>query len=267
MIAELGARFVTLNSGVSSRCASCSYDFVSNGYHDYKCNLVDELNLNNTSYEFMCNECDKNKFNLDKISGLRAGDMTVIFFCSVMTACAIAFEILLCSWLAERRLDCAPKVWGRLLSLISGIRLFFVLPFLARTVGIVVVRLGVDSLSVCFNAVALLFFLEIDNVIFKVVLDDSTKVYHREIGAHTPTRKQAKEIDFWKKFLIYWSSLYILSLVSMEKLYFTLIDYDETTGYYDIYGGFLAITTLLLEKIYRWSFLQYTLSDFMRLSR
>ena len=53
----------------------------------------------------------------------------------------------------------------------------------------------------------------------------------------------------------------------MEKLYFTLIDYDETTGYYDIYGGFLAITTLLLEKIYRWSFLQYTLSDFMRLSR
>jgi len=145
----------------------------------------------------------------------------VILFCSVMTACAVAFEgreILLVNLITERRQQYAPRIWSRLLPLISGLRLFFVLPFLVTTVEEVIQTLGVDSISVCFNTVALLFLLEMDNVIFKVVLDDSTKVYHSEIGTHSPTKEEAKEMDFQKKFLLYWSVISISNFIITFKL-------------------------------------------------
>jgi len=104
-----------------------------------------------------------------------------------MVACAVSTEcrdIILFDWTRKCKQQRAPPVWGWLLSAISFIRLFLTLPELVQTVAGVIIYPGRDSLSVCFNKVALVFMLEIDNVIFKTMLIDTALIHHSEIGSN-----------------------------------------------------------------------------------
>ena len=66
-------------------------------------------------------------------------------------------DIRLCQVAVERAGDKLSPMWRLVLSLLSGMRRWCFLPTLTFGIPTLVINLGGDALSVCFNTVAVLF--------------------------------------------------------------------------------------------------------------
>lgn len=91
-------------------------------------------------------------------------------------------DIKLCSIAIEHAGDRITPAWRFALSLLGGVRHWVFLPILVMAVPLLVMYRGGDALSVCFNAVAVLFLCEIDNLAYAVFLPQKHHTWVEEEG-------------------------------------------------------------------------------------
>ena len=85
-------------------------------------------------------------------------------------------EIILCELTRLRfSQESSCIVWTCLEHVNAFLRRFLLLPLVLMSAVCLVVGRGGDALSVCFNALALVFLLECDNLLYDNVLDDYTR--------------------------------------------------------------------------------------------
>lgn len=78
--------------------------------------------------------------------------------------------------------DNVDRGWQIALEFVNGLRRWCFLPAIVGIIPSIIVLKGGDALSVCFNTVAILFTLEIDNLAFKLLLSERTRAYIEEVG-------------------------------------------------------------------------------------
>lgn len=89
-----------------------------------------------------------------------------------ITVVAELKDIELCNLSIARAGAHLSPGWRLGLTLLGGLRRWAFLPALVMTVPQLVLKLGGDALSVCFNSVAVLFICEIDNIVYAVGLGE-----------------------------------------------------------------------------------------------
>ena len=106
-----------------------------------------------------------------RVANMRSFDKTALLFATIFVALAIANElhdVQICA-LVRRQANADGRrcSWANaVLWLVEALRRFVVLPYLSSCIQILTLGRGADALSICFNAVAVLFILEIDNQIY-----------------------------------------------------------------------------------------------------
>ena len=116
---------------------------------------------------------------IDSIDRMRPGDYMAVFLVAMLVALCCAGElrdIKLCEIEVRRHGAAAPAWVRRAVVVLSAARQFALVPLVITSVPYVLFYRGSDALSLCFNAVAILFVLEIDDVVFAVWIPDATKV-------------------------------------------------------------------------------------------
>ena len=105
------------------------------------------------------------------VSKMRLPDWCTLFFASLIVALCVANElhdIQMCAALRRKgAIDSQHCTgWHVALWVLEALRRFGVLPFLTGGVGLIVVVRGSDALSICLNAVAMCFLLDIDDQLY-----------------------------------------------------------------------------------------------------
>ena len=107
-------------------------------------------------------------------------------FTSTITAASVAAEIRdikLCQITAATAARTkATLPWRVALEVLQTFRQAFFLPLLVTLVPHVVVIRGGDSLNICFNTVAVLFLLQVDNQLYEYGLSEEVKAEVEEFG-------------------------------------------------------------------------------------
>ena len=121
------------------------------------------------------------------IEGMQFKDWMTVVLTSGVIALAIAreiHEVILCE-LTRLRLSqevSSSMLWVHLEHLNAFLRRFLLLPLVFMSAVCLVVGRGGDALSVCFNALALVFLLECDNLLYENVLCDQTRALVHDNG-------------------------------------------------------------------------------------
>ena len=84
--------------------------------------------------------------------------------------------------------------WRYGLLAVNGLRRWVFLPGLVGVIPTIVVIKGGDALSVCFNTVAVLFTLEIDNLAFKMLISERIRAYVEAAGHVELTEAQREAL-------------------------------------------------------------------------
>ena len=105
------------------------------------------------------------------VSKMRLPDWCTLFFASLIVALCVTNElhdIQMCAALRRKgAIDSQHCTgWHVALWVLEALRRFGVLPFLTGGVGLIVVVRGSDALSICLNAVAMCFLLDIDDQLY-----------------------------------------------------------------------------------------------------
>eukprot|EP01050_Picozoa_sp_SAG11_P005089 SAG11_NODE_344_length_10440_cov_10.595494_3_plen_201_part_00 len=85
-------------------------------------------------------------------------------------------------WLAFGLTGIESTAWRSALTIFCGVRRYLFLPILVSCIPSLVLYQGGDALSVCFNAVALLFLAEIDNYAYGFGITDELRVRLETVG-------------------------------------------------------------------------------------
>jgi len=72
---------------------------------------------------------------------------------------------------------CCHYLWMFLLCEIASMRQFVVLPLVVTTVPLFALGMGMDALNVALNALAVLFILEVDNIMYSMLLSSKQQEY------------------------------------------------------------------------------------------
>ena len=138
----------------------------------------------------------------DALIMMKAGDwlaMVLVAFVIGLYVSAEIRDITLCDFLTNQRKRSFEAEGKKTLSwaatflwFLSTVRRFGFLPRLICTVPLLVVFRGSDAITICFNAVALLFILEIDDAIFGVFLPESTRSWVDINGRATIGEREAQ---------------------------------------------------------------------------
>ena len=185
----------TVSRGTTGLCDHCGSpsaktllkEYVTIPGHDFKCPPHDKL----------CQDCYngasgafRNKTYKDwtgeNIEAMEFRDWITVFLTSGVIALAIAREVheIVLSELTRLRFshESSPSMaWICLEHLNAFLRRFLLLPLVLMSAVCLVVVKGGDALSVCFNALALVFLLDCDNLLYDNVLDDYTRdLVHNE---------------------------------------------------------------------------------------
>lgn len=102
-------------------------------------------------------------------------DWIALLFAAFMVALAVIGElkdIELVDLAVRRAEDKLEQRWVLALRLLGGVRRWLFLPTLVMAVPFIVLMKGGDALSVCFNTVALLFLCDIDNLTYRILLNE-----------------------------------------------------------------------------------------------
>ena len=83
------------------------------------------------------------------------------------------------------------KSWRVALFILNGFRRYLVIPLMLTSISNLVLYKGGDALSVLLNTVAVLFLLDVDNIIFSTALSDKVRAQVEEAGRVQVTAAQA----------------------------------------------------------------------------
>ena len=178
-------------SGLCDHCGSPSTQALLKSYipvPDFTCPRDDELcqdcynsasgTFRNITYE---------AWTEANIEGMQFKDWMTVVLTSGVIALVIAreiHEVILCE-LTRLRLSqkvSSSMLWVCLEHLNAYLRRFLLLPMVLMSAVCLVVARGGDALNVCFNALALVFLLECDNLLYENVLDDHTRALVHDNG-------------------------------------------------------------------------------------
>ena len=124
----------------------------------------------------------------NNLMAMSFGDYMALLLASWFCALAIAMEvrdILLCRTLrraAAAREDPASVAWRFPLAALEFLRRFAMLPTLTFTIFDLVTIRGADALQICFNALAILFLLEVDNYAYRFAIPEATRSAAEQFG-------------------------------------------------------------------------------------
>jgi len=122
----------------------------------------------------------------ENVAAMQGGDWITLFLTSTITAASVAAElrdIKLCQITAATAARTkATLPWRVALEVLQTFRQAFFLPLLVTLVPHVVVIRGGDSLNICFNTVAVLFLLQVDNQLYEYGLSEQVKAEVEEFG-------------------------------------------------------------------------------------
>ena len=91
---------------------------------------------------------------------------------------------------SDRQEYTPPAHWRFLSNSLIYIRWFIFLPNLCMTVPALVWTQGGDALSICMNTVAVTFLVDLDNIVYDMAFEESTKQKYIEDGAGLTLRKK-----------------------------------------------------------------------------
>lgn len=147
--------------------------------------------------DVMANWCDK-CFRLEtgdillgtvdhysNLAAMGAGEWCVLLLASVLVAASVVAElrdIELCRLALERADPPPSRGWWWAINLLATVRRHSFLPLFVANIPGVVLNVGSDSLSICFNTIAVLFLAEIDNAAYEFLLDDATRLRVERLG-------------------------------------------------------------------------------------
>jgi hypothetical protein len=108
--------------------------------------------------------------------------------------------------------------WRYGLLAVNGLRRWVFLPGLVGVIPTIVVIRGGDALSVCFNTVAVLFTLEIDNLAFKMLISERIRAYVEAAGHVELTEAQREALTVVK--LTHMVLLFISAFIGLQLINF-----------------------------------------------
>lgn len=117
---------------------------------------------------------------------MRGADFCAVVLVAMLVGLSISTELrdLQLTLIAARQHRDNLASWVRpFLIFMSAGRQFCLLPMLTLSVPWLVLFRGSDSLTICFNTVAVLFVLDVDNMLYGIFLPESTKLYVEDYGA------------------------------------------------------------------------------------
>ena len=138
--------------------------------------------------------------------------ITLIFVCIIVSLTIVGElkDIQLCRYAIENAGGNKNVQCSTIINLLLIIRQWAFLPMLGATTPILVLFHGSDSLSICFNAVAVLFLCEVDNIAFYVGLGELTRAQIEEHGRVELTKDEIEGLSALKLGCI--GSLVILTI-------------------------------------------------------
>jgi hypothetical protein len=132
----------------------------------------------------------------DSVDAMGTLDWTTLIFASYVVGLTVIGELkdmLLCQ-IAIERLGDKLGPWRYPIVIGIFLRRTFFLPIMLGTVGMLVVFRGGDSLSVCFNTVAILFMTEADNMAYHFGLAEPQKARMETDGRVALTTEDAQRL-------------------------------------------------------------------------
>lgn len=131
----------------------------------------------------------------DAVSIMRSVDWLALLLVSLVVGLSIASEledIKLCQFLAQQRgresessSNASPSWVRSVLFILAAARQFGFLPIVLQTIPALVMWRGSDALSICFNGLAVLFLLEIDDILFAHFMPSSARAEILRTGRPT----------------------------------------------------------------------------------
>ena len=125
----------------------------------------------------------------DATRRMRGGDWGALLLVAGVVGLYCAGElrdIKLCQITFEQRNGAGAPLWVRgLLFMLIAVRQYTFLPYLVHIVAMLVMHRGSDAISICFNAVAVLFLLDIDVALFQFWIPEKVRQEMEEFGAPT----------------------------------------------------------------------------------
>ena len=160
------------------------------------------------------------------VQAMRLGDWVSLFLVSTIIAASTAAELrdIKLTELSARGSSggegcCIPgcgfcgcgSVWHVLMTIAQMSRQFVLLPNLAMLTPALIFNKGGDALGICFNAVAILFLLQIDNQLYEYAMPEEMR---EEVE-----RKGRLELNASAKRILSWSKLYTFTgLVALTNV-------------------------------------------------
>ena len=93
-----------------------------------------------------------------------------------------------------------PKKWYYLCLFLNATRWYIFLPLLCTTVPYLVWSNGSDALSICMNTIAVTFLVDLDNMVYDMGLEESTRQRVAEEGAGVTLNHKDEEVIILAKY-------------------------------------------------------------------
>lgn len=134
-----------------------------------------------------------------RIDTMNRNDWVTLFFVSIVIAMGCAAEqrdIQLAAVDLQSLGHEASSVWHTILWAVGATRRFVVLSMIPSSVVGLVTQANADSLSICLNAVAVLFLLDLDDLIYTWGIPDAARSFSEEFGRPKLSATQARMLGF-----------------------------------------------------------------------
>ena len=203
-----------------------------------------------------CESCiftdgEVNRFTLaDQMEGnvraMGAFDWLTLFFASYVAGLSIVGElrdIELCLLAIERipREGALSWKWISSLSFCLELRRFVFLPGMLNIIATLVILKGGDSLSICFNTVAIIFLMEIDNITYHVGLGELQKARVESVGRVVLSDAEAKNLAWLK---VMYVPVTVVSVLSSVATMDAFLGFAVTS----LLGGLLAPAATIIVR-------------------
>jgi hypothetical protein len=153
------------------------------------------------------------------VMSMGAYDWVTLLFATYVVGLSIVGElkdIELCLLAIERIPEGALSwKWVSALSFCLELRRFAFLPAMLNSVATLVIMRGGDALSVCFNTVAIIFLVEIDNISYHVGLGELQKARVESVGRVVLSDAEAKNLAWLKVMYVPITFVCVLTSVAM----------------------------------------------------
>ena len=124
--------------------------------------------------------------------------LTLAATIAAMTVTAELRDIMFCNIaFARSTIDRSTK-WVKAIRMLGWLRRWIFLPYLVATVPFVVYCRAADSLSICFNTVAVLFLCEVDNAAYAFLLAERTRMRVEQRARIKLSDEEAAELSTTK---------------------------------------------------------------------